>query len=89
MNWEIWGIIAGLITASGFIPQIIKGYRTKRLEDLSYLLNALMGSGMLMWLIYGIQINSISIVVANIIGITLNAILICMKYFYHRKRVGS
>ena len=32
LTWEIFGIIAGLITASGFFPQIIKGYRTKRLK---------------------------------------------------------
>jgi len=32
MNWEIFGIMAGLITSSGFIPQIIKGYKTKKIR---------------------------------------------------------
>jgi len=85
MNWEIWGIVAGLITASGFIPQIIKGYKTKKLDDLSYFLNGLISLGMCMWFVYGIQIKSLSVVVANIIGVTLNITLIVMKYRYHKQ----
>ena len=83
--WEIWGIAAGLITTSGYIPQIIQGYKTKSLKDLSYLLNALMGLGMLMWFIYGLSISSVPIIVANIIGVTLNATLIFMKFYYAKK----
>ena len=35
MEWKIVGIIAAICTTSGFIPQIIKGFRTKRLDDVS------------------------------------------------------
>lgn len=84
MNWEIWGITAGLITSSGFIPQIIKGYRSKSLEDLSYLLNTFLAAGMGMWLVYGIVIRSVSVIVANIIGVVLNLVLIGMKYYYEK-----
>jgi len=71
-----WGIVAGLITASGFIPQIMKGYRTKRLEDLSYLLNTLIGLGMVMWIVYGIVISNIAVIATNILGAVLNLALI-------------
>ncbi|MFH1181558.1 MAG: SemiSWEET family transporter [Candidatus Woesearchaeota archaeon] len=83
--WEVWGVVAGLVTSSGYIPQIIKGYRTKKLEDLSYLLNALMGLGMLMWLVYGIAIRSLAVTAANILGVSLNITLLAMKYHYSRK----
>ena len=36
MNWELFGICAGLITVSGYIPQIIKGYQNKTLEDILF-----------------------------------------------------
>jgi len=84
--WELWGIIAGIITASGYIPQIIKGHKTKKLEDLSYLLNTLMGFGMVMWIIYGFAINSLSVIATNILGVTLNLVLILMKYFYSKQK---
>ena len=35
MEWKIIGIIAAVCTTSGFIPQIIRGLRTKRLDDVS------------------------------------------------------
>ncbi len=88
MNWEIFGLIAGAITASGFVPQIIKGYRTKKLDDISYFLGILIATGMFMWMIYGIHINSLSVIVANILGVCFNLILIVMKYAYARKSIS-
>ncbi len=89
MNWELFGIIAGIITVSGYVPQIIKGYKTKHLTDLSYFLNILMGVGMVMWLVYGIHLKSIAIIFANILGVSLNLTLILMKYFYSRKNIKT
>ena len=86
MNWEIFGLVAGAITVSGFLPQIIKGYKTKSLNDLSYLLNTLICVGMLMWTIYGIVLGSLSIIVANVVGVTLNLTLLIMKYNYSKKK---
>jgi len=85
MNWEIFGLIAGAITICGFIPQIVKGYKTKKLGDLSYLLNIFISIGMFMWLIYGVHINSPAIIISNAIGLILNIFLILMKYYYSRK----
>lgn len=85
MNWELFGLAAGAMTISGFIPQIIKGYMTKRLDDLSYLLGILISIGMLMWLFYGIHIKSISLIIANIMGVLFNLTLVFMKYIYSRR----
>ena len=29
------GILAGILILSGWVPQIVKGYKTKKLEDVS------------------------------------------------------
>ena len=34
---EILGLTAGAVTSMGFIPQLIRGYRTKKLDDVSLL----------------------------------------------------
>lgn len=80
MFWEIVGVVAGLIVVSGFIPQIIKGYRTKKLEDLSYFMMIFLALGMLLWILYGIHISSFPVIFANIIGVFCNIVLIVMKY---------
>lgn len=84
MNWELFGLAAGAITVFGFVPQIVKGYRTKHLKDLSYLMNGLLGVGMGMWLIYGINKKDIAIIAANIVGVAFNITLILMKYYYSK-----
>ena len=82
MNWQLFGIIAGGFTSFGFVPQIIQGYKTKHLKDLSYLMNGLLGFGMGMWLVYGIAQKDVAIIAANIGGITFNIVLIMMKFYY-------
>ena len=37
----------------GFIPQIYKGWRAKRLDGLSYLMLGFLCAGMFLWIIYG------------------------------------
>jgi len=32
----IIGLVAGALTSFGFVPQIVRGLKTKRMEDVSY-----------------------------------------------------
>jgi MtN3 and saliva related transmembrane protein len=76
------GSIASVLVSSSFIPQIIKGYRTKRLNDVSYLLMILISVGMSLWIVYGIEKQDMVIVGANTATIALNMILLGMKIEY-------
>lgn len=85
MNFDILtllGFTAGAVTSVGFIPQIIKGYRTKTLHDVSYWMPLVLTSGMSLWLIYGILRYDIAIIVANSFGVICNIILLIMKKLY-------
>jgi len=79
---EFIGLIAAFITSIGFLPQIIKGFKTKKLDDISYFMPILLAIGMTLWLIYGILINSIAIISANIFSISCSISLIIMKKKY-------
>ena len=79
---ELIGLIAALITSIGFLPQIIKGFKTKKLDDVSYFMPIVLAIGMTLWLIYGILISSISIIAANIFSISCSISLIIMKKKY-------
>ena len=84
MNWELLGLIAGAITVSGFLPQIYKGYKTKSLEDLSYLMLISLSIGLSLWFLYGIHLNSIPIILANSAGVVCTITLILMKFKYRK-----
>lgn len=79
---EIFGLLAGAITSMGFIPQLIRGYRTKKLDDVSYYMPAVLAIGMTMWLIYGVFQEAIAIIAANSFGIICCLVLIFLKKKY-------
>lgn len=79
---EIFGLMAGAVTSIGFIPQLIKGYKTKKLDDITYFMPLVLVSGMALWLIYGFLIESLAVMVANAVGIGCNLSLAFMKKMY-------
>ena len=79
---EILGLIAGAVTSLGFIPQLIRGYKTKKLEDVSNYMPAILAIGMALWLIYGIVITAFAVIIANGFGIFCCLTLIFMKKKY-------
>ena len=79
---ELFGLIAGAITSMGFIPQLIKGYKTKKLEDISYFMPIVLAIGMTMWFVYGFLLEAIAVMIANLLGVICCLILITMKKKY-------
>jgi MtN3 and saliva related transmembrane protein len=79
---EILGLIAGAVTSLGFIPQLIKGYKTKKLDDISYYMPGILAIGMSLWLFYGVVIPAFAVIIANAFGIFCCLTLIYMKKKY-------
>lgn len=80
----IIGILAGVLILSGWVQQIIKGYRTKSLKDVSLYLMLLISVGAALWLIYGIEVNDVYIIGTNVTAIILMVVVIFMKYKYDK-----
>jgi MtN3 and saliva related transmembrane protein len=78
------GVAAGAITSVGFIPQLIRGYKTKQLDDISYWMPLVLTFGMSLWLIYGILREDLAIIIANTFGVVCNLLLTLMKKFYSK-----
>ncbi len=76
------GVVAGAITSIGFLPQLYRGYKTKRLDDISYWMPLVLAFGMSLWLMYGILRDDLAIIIANTFGIVCNLLLILMKKIY-------
>jgi MtN3 and saliva related transmembrane protein len=79
---NILGIAAGILILTGWVEQIIKGYRTKSLHDVSKFLMIFISSGAILWLIYGIVVSDVYIIGTNIAAIILMMIVLVMKKKY-------
>ncbi len=78
------GSIAASLTTVSFLPQIVKGYRTKHMKDVSPYLMALYASGTTLWLAYGMFKDDWVIIIANALGTAFNLLLLYMKHLYRR-----
>ena len=80
----ILGITAGVLILTGWIEQIYKGYKTKRLKDISKFLMIFIAAGSILWLIYGIIVSDVFIIGTNAAGIILMIIVFTMKKRYDK-----
>jgi MtN3 and saliva related transmembrane protein len=83
-EWMAVGLVAGLLTTVGFVPQIIKGYRNKSMRDVSLTMPILLALGMLLWFFYGIWLDSLPIILWNAIALILNLMIIALILRYGR-----
>ena len=78
------GILAGILILSGWVPQILKGYKTKKLTDVSSYLMILIFVGAVLWLVYGLALDDIYIMGVNIAAMFLTMTVLAMKLKYER-----
>lgn len=76
------GLIAGTLTTIAFIPQIAKAWQSKSTGDLSWGMVTIFSTGVLLWLIYGIWINSLPVILANAVTLLLQCGIIALKIKY-------
>ena len=69
---DLFGFLAALLTTIAFLPQLYKTWKTKSADDVSLIMLILFITGLVCWIIYGLKIDSIPIVVANIVTFMFN-----------------
>ena len=82
------GILASIFALSSTVPQIIKGVKTKKMDDVSVWLILSLIVGLSLWLIYVIGISDVVIVGGNSVGVSLNVVLLFLKFRYSRNPIS-
>ena len=80
----IVAILAGILILIGWVPQIIQGYKTKKLEDVSKYLLISIFAGAVLWLVYGIEVDDIYIIGVNFAAMFLTMTVLIMKLKYEK-----
>ena len=58
-------IIAGVLTGTFMLPQLIKVIKEKKVDEISILMLAVLITGITLWIIYGVIRNDMPLIVSN------------------------
>ena len=76
------GFVASTLTISAFLPQVIKAWKTKSTKDVSLLMFSMLIIGNILWLVYGVLINSLPLVITNILIFIFASTILILKIKY-------
>ncbi len=83
MNYtDLLGFLAGCLTTSAFVPQVLKTWKSKSTQDLSLGMWSAFSFGVLCWLAYGLKIGAWPIILTNFITLILAGIILFFKIKY-------
>ena len=84
--WEVIGIVAAACCTGGLVPQLVRGVRTKSLNDVSPWLLGMLIMGTILWFLYGIHLNDRIIMGANAISFVIAVTLFYLRTKYQAAR---
>ena len=84
MNVDMFGYLAAILTTVAFLPQLIKTLKTKKADDVSLSTLIMFIIGVLSWIIYGYEISSTPILLANLITLILNLLILISKIYFSK-----
>ncbi|HEY1113402.1 MAG TPA: SemiSWEET transporter [Chitinophagaceae bacterium] len=86
MNWTpIIGLVAGILTSSSMVPQVVKTIKEKKAEEVSLTMLFILMLGVATWVAYGILRDDMPIIVTNSFSLLVNITMIVLRLKYQRK----
>ena len=68
---ELIGLLAGFIGILAWIPQIYKIWIQKRADGISIVTFSIITTALLLWLLYGVMIKSLSLIVSKVFTLVM------------------
>jgi len=79
MNIQLLGLAAGACTTIAFLPQVIKTWKSRSAKDLSLSMFSIFCLGVTLWLVYGIMVQDVPVIAANLLTLMLASTLLFFK----------
>ena len=79
---EIIGSVAAVLTTLSFIPQAWQTFKTKDVSGISLPMYSMFTTGVLLWLVYSIALQSWPMIVSNCITAPVALVILSMKLRY-------
>lgn len=84
--FNVLGLLAGSLTTLSFMPQMLRIWRRRSADDLSYGALALFITGISLWVLYGAALHSFPIMITNAVTLALNLSILALKILHDRAR---
>lgn len=81
-NVDLVGYAAAALTSLAFVPQAIKTIRTRDTRAISLWMYVAFTAGVALWWLYGIELHSWPVKLANAVTFTLSATVLALKIRY-------
>ncbi|WP_276485603.1 SemiSWEET family sugar transporter [Paraflavitalea pollutisoli] len=82
---QLIGIGASIGTGISLLPQLIKIIREKKAEQLSMGMMAVLLTGLILWIIYGVSKDDWIIILSNAVSLLLNVAIILLSIKYKKE----
>ncbi len=79
------GIVSGIFTGVSLVPQLIKIIKTKKADNISYGMLAILITGLAGWVWYGVEKNDLPIIFTNAFAVLVNLLTIFFSIKYKNK----
>lgn len=76
---DIIGYLAACLTTFSFLIQAIKSWKTKDLSGISVGMYSMFATGVALWLIYGLVIDSMPLILTNALTLVFALSVLVMK----------
>ena len=86
---NVLGVIGGLITSFGGVPQIYKIVKTHKTKDLSWYMLASWLTGLSLTLSYGIMSRQYPVIINACVSLSLSSTIASLKFYYEQRRAGE
>ena len=77
---------AAVLTTIAFLPQVIKSWRSRSTRDVSLGMFLILNTGIVLWLIYGLILESRPLIYANTVTLILTGTILVLKLRGDRPR---
>lgn len=76
------GLFAGLLTTIAYLPQLIKTWKTKSADDISWSMLITLCIGIVLWLVYGSYVHDVPLIAANVATLVFSSSILILKIRY-------
>lgn len=81
---EIVGFLAGFGTTFAAAPDLLAILKRRSSQGMNPTMAGIMGSFQIMWVYYGILIDSMPVVIWNIIAVVINFLMVGVFFYFAR-----
>lgn len=76
------GLVAGSLTTLAYFPQVLKTWRSRSADGMSWSMLVILCIGVGMWLIYGLYSQDTPVILANLLTLLFSSTILVMKIRY-------